>query len=84
MWLSPDIMRAMLFLTLLGMALLAGIYLRTRRLSPSAYLGYGLVILLLPILGPFWVILSRPGAAHPRLSARERRLRRERSPFFKE
>lgn len=83
MWLSPDFVRILLYLTLLGMALIAGMYLRTRSLSPSAYFGYGLVILLLPLLGPFLVILSRPGALRQRISARERRQRREQSPLFR-
>jgi hypothetical protein len=95
MLISPDVMRALLLLCLIGMALLAAFYLRQRSLSIYGYLGYGLLILLIPVLGPFLVILSRPGIARtnpadevidskfkqpPPTTARERReRRRERS-----
>ena len=58
---SPDVMRGLLVLCLLGMMLLAALYLRGRRLSFVAYLRWGLLILLVPLLGPFLVILARPG-----------------------
>ena len=58
---SPDIMRVLLLICLLGMAVLAALFLRQRSLSLSAYLGWGLLIVLLPLLGPFLVLLSRPG-----------------------
>ena len=59
--LTPDIMRFLLLICLLGMAILAGLYLRKRNLSYSAYLGWGLLIVLVPLLGPFLVIFMRPG-----------------------
>jgi len=40
---------------------LAAFFLRTRRLPFSAYMLWGLLALLLPLLGPFLVILSNPG-----------------------
>jgi hypothetical protein len=58
---SPDLMRALLFACLLGMALLAAFFLRTRQLSFSAYMLWGLLALLVPLLGPFLVILANPG-----------------------
>lgn len=58
---SPDIMRALLLVCLLGMAVLAALFLRQRSLSLFAYLGWGLLIVLLPLLGPFLVLLKRPG-----------------------
>jgi hypothetical protein len=58
---SPDIMRALLLICLLGMAVLAALFLRQRNLSLFAYLGWGLLIVLLPVIGPFLVLLSRPG-----------------------
>ena len=61
MQLTADILRFLLILTLLGMALLAAFYLRSRRISEAAYLGWGLLIIFLPLLGPFLVILSQPG-----------------------
>lgn len=54
-------MRLLLFICLLGMALLAALYLRTRRLSVPAFLGWGLILILLPLIGPFLVILIGPG-----------------------
>jgi hypothetical protein len=56
-----DILRLLLLLGILGMALLAAFYLRRRELSWQAYLLWGLVALLIPVLGPFLVIASRPG-----------------------
>ena len=61
MLLTPDTMRASLVICVLGMALLAAFFLRKRQLSISEYIGWGLVIILLPLLGPFLVILRRPG-----------------------
>ncbi|HEY5670952.1 MAG TPA: hypothetical protein VIS10_13225 [Anaerolineales bacterium] len=61
MLLTADAMRASLVMCVLGMALLAAFFLRKRQLSISEYIGWGLVIILLPLLGPFLVILHRPG-----------------------
>ena len=72
MLISPDVMRALLFASLLGMALLAGFFLRQRRMSLQGYLRCGLLIALIPLIGPFLVILARPGDARrespPRLT----------------
>jgi energy-converting hydrogenase Eha subunit H len=69
MLLSADIMRLFLFLCLLGMPLLAAMFLRRRRLSLSAYFGWGLLILLVPLIGPFLVILTRPGKQRDELAS---------------
>ena len=61
MFLSAELMRFLLLFCLLGMVLLAVLYLRGRRLSLAAYLGWGLLIILAPLLGPFLVILLHPG-----------------------
>lgn len=61
---SPEFMRLLLLFCVWGMALLAAIYLYRRNLSLTEYLAWGLLILLVPVLGPFLVILLRPG--HPR------------------
>ena len=61
MELTPDFMRAFLVAGLMAMALLALVYLRQRRLSVSEYLLWGLLAVLVPLLGPFLVIWSRPG-----------------------
>jgi hypothetical protein len=58
---SPDTMRALLFLCILGSAILAILYLRQRSLSTEETLRWGILIFLVPILGPFLVILARPG-----------------------
>jgi len=62
MWLSPDTMRFLLGTCILGMALLAAFYLRRRGMSAREYIAWGLLALLVPLLGPFLVILSHPGS----------------------
>ena len=52
-----------LLLCLIGEAILAAMYLRSRELSLPAYLGWGLVIVFLPLLGPFLAVACRPGKA---------------------
>lgn len=61
--LSPDTMRYLLTACLVGMALLAILYLRRRELSTLEHIACGLLILLLPLLGPFLVIWFQPGQA---------------------
>jgi cytochrome bd-type quinol oxidase subunit 2 len=63
MLLSADTMRFLLVACMVGIALLALLYLRKRILSPWEYLAWGLLVVLLPFLGPFLVILLKPGAA---------------------
>jgi hypothetical protein len=55
--------RVCLVLCLVGMALIAALYLRSRQLNWWEYLAWGLFALLIPILGPFLTILSRPGTS---------------------
>jgi hypothetical protein len=43
-----------------SLALLGFFYLRKRRLPWAGYLFWGLIALI-PVIGPFLVILSRPG-----------------------
>jgi len=61
MTITPDTMRIFLVVGLLGMALLAAFYLRKRALTYPEYVGWGLLIILVPLLGPFLVIYLRPG-----------------------
>jgi len=61
MVISPDMMRIFLAACVIGMALLGGLYLCQRVLPRSDYLRWGLLLILVPVLGPFLVILSRPG-----------------------
>lgn len=48
-------------------ALLAFAFLRTRRLSLEGYLLWGILALLVPLLGPFLVILCKPGKSRESL-----------------
>ena len=61
MWLSPDVMYLLLFLAALGMVLIAAFYLRRRSLPLPNYLAWGVLLVFVPFLGPFLVILLRPG-----------------------
>ena len=58
---TPEIMRALLLACLLSMLILAALFLRRRDLTFMAYLGWGLLALLLPFIGPYLVIAARPG-----------------------
>jgi len=52
------------------MALLSIFYLRSRKLPLLGYILWGLLALLVPLLGPFLVIACKPGI--PRADASER------------
>jgi hypothetical protein len=58
---TPDLLRALLVLCAVSMALLAAFYLRRRELTLREYIAWGLLIVLLPLLGPFLVLLYQPG-----------------------
>jgi hypothetical protein len=70
MMLSPSTMRLLLVICVLGMALLAVLFLRHRRLSFESYLGWGLVAIFFPLIGPFWIILRQPGGGKLSRSSR--------------
>ena len=55
------VVKVILLLSILAMAFLAFHYLRRRQLSWAAYCFWGLLAIVLPVLGPFLVIVSRPG-----------------------
>ena len=59
----PELLLALLIACMIGEAILAAMYLRTRSLSVSEYLGWALVIVLVPLLGPFLAIVTHPGQA---------------------
>ena len=63
MLLSADWMRLLLCFCLIGIAILAAFFLRGRSLSLPAYLGWGALIILLPLIGPFLVVLIQPGTS---------------------
>lgn len=58
---SPQLMRFLLVACLVGMALLAILSLRQRKLLLNAYIAWGLLAILLPLVGPFVVLLAHPG-----------------------
>jgi hypothetical protein len=72
--LSAETMRYLLAAFLIGMAFLALLFLRRRELTTSQIVGWGLLIVLVPLLGPFLVIAIKPGA--------ERRPAARRYPFL--
>ncbi|MCJ7624761.1 MAG: hypothetical protein MUO76_14770 [Anaerolineaceae bacterium] len=59
---TATILRTLLLIDIFAMLLLAVFYLRRRSLSWHEYILWGLLALLVPLLGPFLVILSKPGA----------------------
>jgi len=65
MSLDPSVMRYLIVASLIGMALLAVFFLRERRLGTVQFLGWGLLIILLPLVGPFMAILFSPGKPRP-------------------
>jgi len=67
---TVETMRLLLVGCLLGLYILAMFDLRRRSLTLVQFAAWGLLALLVPALGPFLVIVSRPvGLAH-RLSSR--------------
>jgi len=78
MLLTRETMRILIVLCLIGMALLAVFFLRTRRMTLYSYIAWGLLALLVPLLGPFLVILSHPGES---LRQRQKRKPRHKGLF---
>lgn len=68
---SVNTMRLTILLCLFGMQLLAAFYLRRRRLSVVEYFGWGMLVALVPALGPFLAILLKPG--RPAITTRRQR-----------
>lgn len=68
-------LRILLTIFLVAIYLLAMFYLRRRRLSASAYIFWGLMALAVPALGPFLVILARPGESRTRPKLHNRTVR---------
>ena len=58
---NAEVLRLLLAVSLIAMYVLAMLYLRRRRLGLGAYLFWGLFALSIPALGPFLVILTKPG-----------------------
>jgi hypothetical protein len=62
---TAGVIRGVLIFDMAAIALLALFYLRQRRMSWTSWLCWGLLAVLLPVLGPFLVIVNRPGKWHP-------------------
>jgi hypothetical protein len=65
---NAELIRILLLVNIVAMALLACVYLSQRKLSISETIRFGLLAVCVPLLGPFLVILFRPG--EPRSPAR--------------
>ncbi len=61
MTLSPETVRLLIIGCMFSMTVLAVFYLRRRELSPMAFVAWGLLALILPVIGPFLVIWLQPG-----------------------
>lgn len=58
---GSTILRVLLIIDIVSMAALAAFYLRQRRLSWLEYCEWGLLAVMVPLLGPFLVIINHPG-----------------------
>lgn len=67
---TAGVVRNILLVDIIALALLSLIYLRQRRMSWQAYCCWGLLAMLIPVLGPFLVISNRPGEWDPDFSLR--------------
>ena len=61
---TVETLQTIFLLFLIAEFLLAIFYLRRCQLNFGAYTLWGLFALLVPVLGPFLVILSRPGKCY--------------------
>ena len=58
---TAEILNLSLYIVIICLAFLGIFYLRGRQLSWQGYIFWGMLAVLIPVLGPFIVILSRPG-----------------------
>ena len=61
MILTPYQMRMLLSLCLIGIVILSMLYLRKRKLATEAYVFWGLLVILFPLIGTTLVIALQPG-----------------------
>ena len=73
---NTETLRLMLTGYLVAMFVLAILYLRRRPLTGIQFAAWGLFALLIPALGPFLVILARPGNYRKRAEIVRARRRR--------
>jgi hypothetical protein len=64
---TTDTIRFLMIGCFIAMYALSMFYLRRRQLSWSAYALWGILALLVPALGPFLVIMARPGRPRRKL-----------------
>ena len=69
---TADVVRTLLIVDMVGLALLALGYLWQRRMSRMQILGWSIVAIVVPVMGPFMVIASRPGEWDPDFSYSDR------------
>jgi len=70
---TGEVLRLILFADLFGMLMLAVLFLRGRRLSTLGYVCWGILALMLPVVGPYIVIATRPGFPLSRESSAQSR-----------
>lgn len=58
---TPKIISLLLVIDIVMLALFALFYLAQRRMNWIAYIGWGMVAIIIPVLGPFLVISNHPG-----------------------
>jgi cytochrome bd-type quinol oxidase subunit 2 len=58
---TAEIMRLILLACYLSLVFTVAFFLRRRRLSLLKYATWGMIAILLPVVGPFLVIWIRPG-----------------------
>jgi len=68
---TAGVVRILLIIDIAAMSLLALIYLRQRKMNRIGYCCWGMLAVLVPVLGPFLVIANRPGSWDPAFSARK-------------
>jgi len=66
MYETGEVLRLILFADLFGMLMLAILFLRGRQLSMQGYICWGILALMLPVIGPYFVIAYRPGFPLPK------------------
>jgi hypothetical protein len=58
---TGEVLRLILFADLFGMLMLAVLFLRGRQLTTLGYLCWGILALMVPVVGPYIVVAYRPG-----------------------
>jgi hypothetical protein len=65
---TADVVRTLLLADMVGLSLLALVYLRHRRMTWQGYCCWALLAVVVPVIGPFLVIAKRPGDRNPSAS----------------